>query len=294
MKLGNVKLQSFREIIFRSALLNFGMLAWAVIPITASGTVLAQNSAKHAKPDSERVAEASKIFAATCAGCHGLDGRGGERGPNIASRQEVQRRSDEELQRTVRNGISETGMPNFAFLGNPKIEALVSYLRILQGKSGPEPIPGNSQQGESLFFGRAQCSNCHMLSGKGGFIGPDLTRFAEGLSPREIRQAVLNPERENRPTRGSVSVTFLDGRSLDGVVRNEDNFSLQVQSLDGAFHLIQKSEVSEVKAAAKPLMPDDYDKTLSPAALDDLVGFLMRTARKESGKGASKEKHEDD
>jgi len=211
-----MKLGSFREVVFQSVLLGVAALAWAAILITASATVLAQNSGKHAKtvrPDSERVAEASKIFAATCAGCHGLDGRGGERGPNIASRQEVQRRSDDDLQRTVRNGISETGMPNFAFLGNAKIEALVSYLRVLQGKSAPEPIPGNSQQGESLFFGRAQCSNCHTLSGKGGFIGADLTGFAEGLSPREIRQAILNPERETRQSRGNVSVTFLtDGR----------------------------------------------------------------------------------
>src|SRR5258708_21871026 len=292
-----MKFGSFGEIVFRSVLLSVGMLAWAAILITASATVLAQNSGKHAKtvrPDSDRAAEASKIFAATCAGCHGLDGRGGERGPNIASRQEVQRRSDEELQRTVRNGISETGMPNFAFLGNAKIEALVSYLRVLQGKSAPEPIPGNSQQGESLFFGRAQCSKCHTLGGKGGFIGPDLTGFAEGLSPREMSHAILNPERESRQNRGSISVTFLDGRSLEGIVRNEDNFSLQIQSLDGAFPLIQKAEVAEVKPAAKSLMTDDYGKTLSPAELDDIVGFLMRTARKESGKAVPKEKHEDD
>jgi len=292
-----MKLGSFREVVFQSVLLSVGTLAWAAILITSSATVLAQNSGKHAKtirPDSDRAADASKIFAATCAGCHGLDGRGGERGPNIVSRQEVQRRSDEELQRTVRNGISETGMPNFAFLGNAKIEALVSYLRVLQGKSAPEPIPGNSQQGESLFFGRAQCSNCHTLSGNGGFIGADLTGFAEGLSPREIRQAILNPERETRQSRGNVSVTFLDGRSIEGVVRNEDNFSLQVQSLDGAFHLIQKAEVSEVKPASKPLMPDDYGKTLSPAELDDLVGFLMRTAQKSPGKPAPKQDHQDD
>src|SRR5258708_30643985 len=191
-----MKLGSFRGVVFQSVLLSVGTLAWAAILITASATVLAQNSGKHAKtvrPDSERVAEASKIFAATCAGCHGLDGRGGERGPNIASRQEVQRRSDKELQRTVRNGISETGMPNFAFLGDTKIEALVAHLRVLQGKSAPEPIPGNSQQGESLFFGRAQCSNCHTLGGKAGFIGPDLTGLPGGLRPKQFCRGIFDP-----------------------------------------------------------------------------------------------------
>src|SRR5437879_388734 len=37
-----------------------------------------------------------KAFESVCASCHGLDGRGGERGPNIATRAAVQQLSDEE------------------------------------------------------------------------------------------------------------------------------------------------------------------------------------------------------
>jgi putative heme-binding domain-containing protein len=250
--------------------------------------------AKSARPDSERLAEASKTFASTCAGCHGLDGRGGERGPNIASRQEVQRRSDEELLRIVRNGISETGMPNFAFLGSAKIEALVSYLRVLQGKSAAMPIPGDSKRGESLFFGKAQCSQCHAVNGKGGFIGSDLSVYATGASPAEISRAIVNPDRDAKQSRGKVSVTFLDGRSLEGVVRNEDNFSLQLQSLDGTFHLIQKAEVGLVKPSGQPLMPEDYGKTLSPAELDDIVGYLMRIAQKAPDQAPTKKERDHD
>src|SRR6266849_6171477 len=63
-----------------------------MILIACAWSAHAQNSSQRAKPvqsGSALVAEASKTFAATCAGCHGLDGRGGERGPNIATRQEV-------------------------------------------------------------------------------------------------------------------------------------------------------------------------------------------------------------
>jgi putative heme-binding domain-containing protein len=276
---------------------SFAVLVYAVILITDANAAYAQTSrmrAKSARPDSERLAEASKTFASTCAGCHGLDGRGGERGPNIASLQEVQRRSDEELLRIVRNGISETGMPNFAFLGSAKIEALVSYLRVLQGKSAAMPIPGDSKRGESLFFGKAQCSQCHAVNGKGGFIGSDLSVYAAGASPAEISRAIVNPDRDVKQSRGKVSVTFLDGRSLEGVVRNEDNFSLQLQSLDGAFHLIQKAEVGLVKPSAQPLMPEDYGKTLSPAELDDIVGYLMRIAQKAPDQASTKQKRDHD
>src|SRR5439155_6125145 len=110
--------------------------------------------------------DVSKVFAATCAGCHGLDGRGGERGPNIATRQEVSRRSDAELLQTLRNGIPASGMPSFAGLGDGKLGAMVSYLRTLQGKNATAPISGNVQHGESLFFGKARCSDCHSINGK--------------------------------------------------------------------------------------------------------------------------------
>lgn len=257
--------------------------ACAMILCSGGWTVHAQTSgqgARSARPSGERLAEASKTFAATCAGCHGLDGRGGERGPNIASREEVRRRSDTELLQTLRNGISETGMPNFAALGDAKLKELVSYLRTLQGKSAPMAIPGNPQRGESLFFGAARCSECHMINGKGGFIGSDLSVYAGDSSPDEVRPAIVNPDGDSRHRRGQVQVTLLDGRVWEGMVRNEDNFSLQLQSLDGVFHLIQKREVATVKQSPQPLMPDDYGQTLSSAELDDIVGYLMSAARR--------------
>jgi cytochrome c oxidase cbb3-type subunit III len=257
--------------------------------------VLAQASPA-SKPDptnAASLAEARKTFSATCAACHGLDGHGGERGPDIASRQ-VHENSDEQLMRTVRNGISETGMPNFAFLGDAKIEALVSYLRVLQGSSAPLPMPGNPQSGEILFGGAAQCAQCHMARGAGGFIASDLSAFAAGSSPADIRRAIVNPAPDGRQYRGKVVVTFANGSFQEGVVRNEDNFSLQLQSLDGTFHLLQKAEISAVKPAEQPLAHADYGKTLTPGQLDDLVSYLMHVAEKEPPKHPSKRKHQNE
>jgi cytochrome c oxidase cbb3-type subunit 3 len=257
--------------------------------------VLAQASpASKSEPvNAARLAEARKTFAATCAACHGLDGHGGERGPDIASRQ-VHENSDEQLIRTVRNGISETGMPNFAFLGDAKIAALVSYLRVLQGTSVPLPMPGNPQKGEVLFGGAAQCAQCHMAAGSGGFIATDLSAFAAGSSPADIRRAILNPAPDGRQNRGKVVVSFANGSSQEGVVRNEDNFSLQFQSLDGTFRLVQKAEISAVKPAEQPLTHADYGKSLTPGQLDDLVSYLMHVAEKEPPKDPSKRKHQTD
>src|SRR3984957_1711549 len=72
---------------------------------TAHAQVPGQNGKAGRAPSQQDDAAARQIFAGTCAGCHGLDGRGAERGPNIATRVEVRRRSDEELLRILRNGV---------------------------------------------------------------------------------------------------------------------------------------------------------------------------------------------
>jgi cytochrome c oxidase cbb3-type subunit III len=268
-----------------------------MILIACIWPVRARNSSQHQKPaqsGSALVAGASKTFAATCAGCHGLDGRGGERGPNIATRPEVLRRSDAELLQILRNGIPASGMPSFAALGDSKLAAMVTYLRTLQRKNDAAPISGDVKHGESLFFGKARCSDCHSVNGKGGFIGSDLSDYAAGSSAAEIKNAIANPDIDAKQSRSKTMVTLRDGRSWEGIIRNEDNFSLQLQSLDGAFHLIQKSEVAEMKSADQPLMPDDYGKSLSSAELDDLVGYLMSIARTNPGAVRRNRRHRHD
>jgi cytochrome c oxidase cbb3-type subunit 3 len=269
------------------------LVALLINATSIQGQTAASSSKKPEPANAARLSEARKTFSTTCAGCHGLDGHGGERGPDIASRQ-VQEHSDAELIRTVRNGIAEAGMPNFAFLGEPKIEALVSYLRVLQGTSGPIAMPGNPQSGEVLFSGTAKCSQCHMAKGVGGFIAADLSAFAAGISPAEIRRGTLSPAQDERRNRGKVLVTFANGSPLEGVIRNEDNFSLQLQSMDGTFHMLQKSDISAIQPSEQLLGHEDYDKTLSPGQLDDLVSYLMHIAEKEPPKDPRKRKHQSD
>src|SRR5438309_9433515 len=82
-----------------------------------------------------------KTFEAICASCHGLDGRGGERGPNLATAQEVQNLSDSEILKIVREGKGYAGMPGFAALGGERLEEILNYLRKLQGRDINVELP---------------------------------------------------------------------------------------------------------------------------------------------------------
>jgi cytochrome c oxidase cbb3-type subunit III len=237
---------------------------------------LAQQSGKAAGSNS--TVAGKQVFVTTCAACHGLDGAGGEHGPDIAHRQEIQHLTDKALLQIVRNGVPGTAMPAFGSLGSAQIQAVVQYLRTLQGQTTAK-LPGDPTRGQVLFFGRPGCSDCHMTNGKGGFMGPDLSSYANTLSVDDIRSAITDPNKNLDPRRRAVIVTTQDGQTLTGIARNEDNFSVQLQTTDGALHLLAKSELESIEYQSHSLMPGDYGSRLSRQELDDLVSYLISIAR---------------
>jgi cytochrome c oxidase cbb3-type subunit III len=220
-----------------------------------------------------------QIFVTTCAACHGLDGGGGERGPDISRRREVQRLSAKALLQIVREGVPATGMPAFGSLGAARIQAVVRYVRSLQGQNGGASVSGNPKHGRDLFFGPSGCSECHMIKGEGGFIGTDLSSYANTQPAENIRAAITDPNRNLDPRKRVLIVTMADGQTLTGVARNEDNFSLQLQTSDGTLHLLNRSELRNIEYQPRSLMPDEYGSRLCREELDDLVSYLASVAR---------------
>jgi cytochrome c oxidase cbb3-type subunit 3 len=219
------------------------------------------------------------IFESHCAACHGLDGSGGE-APNIASAPDVRAMSDAQLTQIVHDGFTG-GMPGFSGnLSATEITAVVSYLRDLQHprQSG---AAGDAASGKSVFFGKGGCSECHMVQGSGGFIGPGLSGLP--LSADDIRAAIVTPP--SSPAGTLTTFTLKSGQKISGVVRNEDNFSIQLQDQKGGFHFLDKADVTHTDRAAVPLMPSDYGTKLSSAELQDLVAYLVSQASPGGGRG---------
>lgn len=115
-----------------------------------------------------------------------------------------------------------------------------------------------------------------MVGGKGGFLGSDLSGYGNGHSVDEIRQSIVKPGTDS--VRSAV-VTTQDGTRYQGLVRNEDNFSIQLQSQDGAYHFIDKADAKSVDYQAAPVMPSNYESTLTHAELNDIVSYLAKAAK---------------
>lgn len=256
-------------------------LARSTICVASFSLTAAHGSAQERAPSDS--APGQRTFS-TCASCHGLDGRGGEHAPNIVTEAKVKRLSDDALLRIIRDGIPAAGMPSFSkTLSGNEIQAVFKYLRELQKGVNASVLKGDAIKGRELFHGRAGCSECHTIDNRGGFLGADLSGYGSNHTPGEIREAIIDPNNNLEARRATITVVTRSGKTYRGVVRNEDNFSLQMQTADGAFHLFDKSEIARIEHQASSLMPTDYRSKLTDSELDDLVGFLSQNARGSRG-----------
>ena len=200
--------------------------------------------------------------------------------------------SDEALVNVIHDGISQRGMPGFGDMVKEDTDAVISYLRRLQGKSAGGLLRGDPVRGGDLFFGKAGCSACHRMRDRGQFIAEDLTGFARDHQVDEIRDALLRPS-GGQP--GTATAVVRDGREFSGMIRNEDNSSLQLQDGDGRFYLLMKSSLVSVQRQAGTPMPLDYEQRLSNTELDDLLGYILREAgTSEKPSGRNEETHAQD
>jgi putative heme-binding domain-containing protein len=174
-------------------------------------------------------------------------------------------------------------MPPFAQIGEPNIEAVVSYLRDLQGERSSVTaseivLPGDADTGHALFFGKAQCSSCHMVHGEGGFIAANLSAYGRNRTPDAIWRAITNPDNPLVRSSRVATITTSKGQKLTGVLRNEDSFTVELQTENGRYYMFVRKDLSDIQYTDHSLMPQDYRKRLRPKELDDIVSFLVVAA----------------
>ncbi len=229
-------------------------------------------------------APGAQRFMEYCAACHGADGRGGDKAPPLVSASNPTHLSDSELFRIVHDG-TKGGMPPFAQIGDANIGAVVHFLRRLENNAASKSassevaVTGDVDAGRTLFFGKAQCSACHLMQGQGGFIARNLTAYGLDRTSEAILHAITIPDTPLVPSSQVVTVTTGTGQKVTGVLRNEDNFTLALQTEDGRYHLLARSDVRDVHYTEHSLMPRDYSTRLSPKELDDIVSFMIVESR---------------
>jgi putative heme-binding domain-containing protein len=225
-------------------------------------------------PDPDAAAGGGAAFRPYCTPCHGVRGQGG-RGPDLTRGVYAVGDKDADLFRTIANGVPGTEMPGFAAdLRDEDITRIVAFIRSI-ARHDVAGMPGDRSKGEKLFWEKGGCGACHVVGGRGGRMGPDLTRIGPQRSLQYLRDAVLAPSKDILPGYATVAVIRRDGTKLVGVERGYDNFSAQLMDVAGNYYSFLKSEVRSATRETRSLMPDQYGRLFTPAEIDDLLAYLV-------------------
>jgi cytochrome c oxidase cbb3-type subunit III len=247
------------------------------------------------QPAPDAIRQGAVLFRQDCVFCHGVNARGGVRGPDLTSGIWAHGGSDAEIARTISKGVPGTAMPPND-LSHTEIQQIIAYLRTQQQAASVQA--GDAHRGESLFFGAAKCSGCHMVSGRGGRLGPELTTVGSSRPRAYLIESVREPNKQltesvNGMIYDTVIATMPDGATIGGVAMNEDTFTVQIMDMGERIHSLNKKSLKSLQHERRSLMPAYTADLLNENDLNDVVAYLqsLRAPTPAPEKGAARGEH---
>ena len=209
------------------------------------------------------------MYRSKCARCHDLNAQG-YKGADLTQLQS-RNVTNTQIASIITRGIPGKDMPAIK-LEPIQVTRVITYLRSFNGPAIVDR--GDARRGESLFWGKAQCGQCHMVRGRGGRLGQDLTLVGGMRSKPFLVREIRNPNDYIPKGYDSVKLTTLSGEEVSGVRRNEDTFSIQVMDVKENLRMFMKSELRLLTAPPESMMPPYGLDRLTDADLDDLLKYL--------------------
>ena len=257
-------------------------LITALPPVTIATSICrAQVGPNPFANSAQTVEDGRKLFAVSCAPCHGRNGEGGQsqaegvRPPDLTRGVFKAGRQDADLFRVITDGVPGTEMAPFRSLGDDQIWRLVSFIRSLH-RTGEQALGGNPGVGEALFWGKGDCGRCHEIGQRGTRFGPDLTRGGRRSDAKALKKSIVDPDDDISPGFAVITVVTRDNKKISGLQRWLDNFSTRLVDESGVERTFLRDEVLSVKREFRSLMPAGYGKSFTDTELNDLVAYILK------------------
>jgi putative membrane-bound dehydrogenase-like protein len=148
--------------------------------------------------------------------------------------------------------------------------------KVLDGLLSLTKVKGDAAAGKVVF--KDQCSKCHVHSGEGTRIGPELTGMAVH-SKEELLTEIIDPSRSVEANFRVYRVTTRKGLVLTGLLASESRTSIELVDAEAKTRTILRADIDELSATAKSLMPDGFEKQLTRKQLTDLLEFLTQRGK---------------
>jgi putative heme-binding domain-containing protein len=132
-------------------------------------------------------------------------------------------------------------------------------------------VAGNAGNGHAVF--QKNCTTCHVVSGEGHIVGPDLTGIRN--QPKDVLLLhIVVPEYEINPIYTCYNLETKDGQSFTGLLAGETPSSITLRMAQGLEQQIPRVNIASMLTSRLSLMPQELEKTMTKQELADLLSFL--------------------
>ena len=256
-------------------LLRSGSLAALLFSVAAS---LCGQPVNPLEGDGRAIRGGAALFRAQCAACHGADAKGIANidAPDLTRIWSRQNLSADAVFGSIRNGVPGSIMPSHS-LTDTEVWMLVAYLQSV-AESGVIGLPaGDISAGRMAFV--ESCSKCHRAHGLGGSLGPNLSGITLQRSLASLVASVRDPDASVRRGYKPVRLVTSGGYEINGLIKSEDAFSMQLQDDTERLRSVTKADLQTVERLSGSLMPEFAPFELIDQELFDIFNFLQNGAR---------------
>lgn len=266
---------------------NISQIVVALV-FTGTGVVTGQTSTGETKgpppkDDPISVERGKNTFVAACGFCHGSNGKGGEKGPDLLRSVLV---LDDENGKTIGpvilRGRPDKGMPRFPFTPQQIVDIAAFLHNSIKNAIDRDNykilniVTGDAKAGAAYFIGAGHCTSCHSVTG-------DLKGIGAKYEPVTLQGKFLQPNyswTEGTPPHPviaySVTVTLPSGESFTGTPVNYDDFNVALKEPNGAYHSFKRTkDVPRVEIHNRLQAHLDLLSRYTDADIHNLTAYLV-------------------
>jgi putative heme-binding domain-containing protein len=140
-----------------------------------------------------------------------------------------------------------------------------------------DTLRGDPDAGQEVFLSaKLGCVGCHRAVGRGGTVGPDLSRIGKIRSRAELLESIIFPGLTVAPDYRTVLVATRDGRITTGLVVRDTPQAVTLRTTDLSEVQLRREDVEEISPSAGSLMPEGLETITTRQELRDLLEFLVK------------------
>ncbi|MBI3916481.1 MAG: c-type cytochrome [Betaproteobacteria bacterium] len=132
---------------------------------------------------------------------------------------------------------------------------------------------GDPSAGEQVYA--SNCASCHVIKGKGGKIGPELSSVA-GKGAKYIEDSILRPAKSITPGFETWTLTDKAGRKTIGLKTADTASEVEITKANGEKVRVAKADIKELdQDKDASVMPDNLNEAMTVKDLQDVLAYMM-------------------